>query len=81
MINIKAASARLLKEQYQITEDTTRILFDKGILTEPAMKKVLIREEYRQKVNGKGKQLLRGVLSERYCVSISSIEKVVLNNT
>ena len=81
MINIKVATAKLLKDQFKIPESTTAILFDKGILNEPSMKKVLIREEYMQKVKEKGKQRLRGALSEKYCVSVSLVEKSVHKNT
>jgi len=81
MINIKTATAKLLKDQFQISEITTSVLFEKGILNEPSMKKVLIREEYMQKVREKGKQRLRGVLSEKYCVSVSLVEKSVHKTT
>jgi hypothetical protein len=75
MIDIKKGSARVLKKYYQIDEQTVISLFDFGVLTEHNMKRILIREEFAERTDVAQKQLLKGLLADRYCVSISTIEK------
>jgi len=77
MINIKDQTARMLKEKYQIDEEITTILFGKGILREDILKKILLKEEYRQKVEPKGRQILKHKLAKKYCVSVKLIEKII----
>jgi len=77
MINIKDQTARMLKEKYQIDEEITTILFEKGILREDILKKILLKEEYRQKVEPKGRQILKHKLAKKYCVSVKLIEKII----
>jgi len=77
MINIKDQTARMLKEKYQINEEITTILFEKGILREDILKKILLKEEYRQKVEPKGRQILKHKLAKKYCVSVKLIEKII----
>jgi len=78
MIDIRSRTAKLLKEDYRIDERITEMLFEKGILREDIMRKVLIKEEYKQRVQQNGKQRLRNELSQNYCVSVKLIEKIVL---
>jgi len=77
MINIKDQTAKMLKEKYQIDEEITTILFEKGILREDILKKILLKEEYRQKVEPKGRQILKHKLAKKYCVSVKLIEKII----
>jgi len=78
MIDIRSRTAKMLKENYRIDEKVTEMLFEKGILREDIMKKVLIREDYKQKVQHNGKQRLRNELAQSYCVSVKLVEKIVL---
>jgi len=78
MINIRADAAKMLKAEFGIPPETTAMLFEKGIIREPEMKKVLLREEYLRSVGRNGKQVLRNKLASKYCVSVSLVEKTVL---
>lgn len=78
MIDIRTSAARMLKNDFQIDEKVTYLLFEKGIIKEHDIKKVLIKNEYRTKVQPKEKQLLRNKIAQKYCVSVSLVEKVVL---
>jgi len=78
MINVKEDTANMLQEHFCISPEITARLFEKGIIREDIMKKVLIREEYQQKVKRNGKQVLRHELASKYCVSVSLVEKTVL---
>jgi len=78
MINVKEEAAKMLKEHFDIAPETTAMLFEKGIIREPEMKKVLLKQEYQTKVKRNGKQVLRYELASKYCVSVSLVEKTVL---
>lgn len=78
MTNIRQETAKLLKNEFQIAESVTALLFEKGVIRESEVKKVLIREEYYKKMQPKERQRLRSKLAEKYCVSVSLIEKTVL---
>lgn len=77
MTNIRQATARLLRDDFQINESVTAMLFERGILQEPSAKKVLIRDEYIKLARPKEKQRLRSKLADKYCVSVSLVEKIV----
>ncbi len=77
MKDIRIKSAKMLKENFGIEETITGFLFEKGIIREDIMRKVLLREEYRQKVGPNGKQLLKNQLAQKYCVSIRVVERSV----
>ena len=81
MINIQEATIKLFKEDYHIDEPVTAFLFEQGILQEHLAKKMLIRSEYEKKSSSKEKQRLRCKLAVKYCVSVSLVEKIVLQNT
>ena len=68
----------MLKEHFDIAPEITAMLFEKGIIREPEMKKVLLKQEYQTKVKRNGKQVLRYELASKYCVSVSLVEKTVL---
>lgn len=77
MINIKAETARHLRDEFNIDPNVTALLFDKEVLSFAACRDMLIREEYRKKAQPKEKQRLRSKLSDKYCVSVSLVEKIV----
>jgi hypothetical protein len=81
MILVKNGIAKFLMDEFHISPQTTGILFDKGILTDKACRDVLIKMEYVEKTRPKEKLRLRNKLAEKYCVSVSLIEKTVLENT
>ena len=75
MIDIKKGTARILKKYYQMDEPTVLSLFEFGVLTEHNCKRILIREEFAERTEVAQKQLLKCQIAERYCVSISTVEK------
>ena len=78
MINIRQKSAQLLQDRYGIPEMITELLFENNITDDNKMIKILIMHEYQTKVKPGQKQLLRRQLAEKYCLSVSLIEKIVL---
>jgi hypothetical protein len=78
MIDIKIATAKLLYDEFQISESVTEKLFEKGFIQENDAKKVLIRNEYNKNKCSKEKQRLRNKLAAKYFVSVSLVEKTVL---
>ena len=77
--DIRKEIAKLLRDEYQISEDITAALFERRILFAPAIRNALIREEYMRKIRPKEKNLLKAKLADRYCVSFASIEKILAN--
>ena len=77
MINVKEDTARMLQEHFGISPEITARLFEKGIIREVEMRKVLLREEYKSKVKRNGKQVLRHDLASKYCISVSLVEKII----
>ncbi len=80
MIRIREGIAKLLKEEFQIEPNVTQLLFERGILNEKDCKKVLIRKDYETNVGPKEKQKTRNKIAEKYCVSVSLVEKIVQND-
>jgi len=78
MTNIKLEISKLLKESYGIDPTVSDRMFDDGILTYKACRDLLIKNEYQNKSEQKEKIRLRNKLADRYCVSVSLIEKIVL---
>lgn len=77
MINIRVCTAKLLKEHYQIEEDVTETLFDDGILHEHEMQKVLIKNEYNNKVQPTGKIDLQYKIADKFCVSVRLVREII----
>ena len=77
MINVRQESAKMLKSQYNIEEEITILLFEKGIIREDIIRKILLKDEYKQRVEPNGKQILKGKLADKYCVSVELVEKVI----
>lgn len=77
MINIKSGTAKLMKEEFQIEEKVTQLLFEKGLIQEHDARKVLIKTEYERKVEPCGRQLLKEHIADRYCVSVATVEKII----
>jgi hypothetical protein len=80
MTDIRKETARLLKVEYGISEETTAELFERRILFEPAIRNALIRGEYLRKAKPKEKNILKSKLADKYCVSFASIEKIISAN-
>lgn len=80
MINIRVCTARILKDRFQIEEEVTEVLFTEGILQDHVCRNFLIKEEYFNKVDISGRQVLKNHLADRFCVSTSTIEKVISNH-
>ena len=76
-MDIKTKTAHLIQRNYQLPKQVTMAMFDDKLLTEHQCKKVLIRDEY---VNSSTKlriTQLKLSLAERYCVSLSTVEKYI----
>ena len=80
MINIRANTAKMLKDDFDIDSEVTSLLFEKGIVRESEVMKVLIKDDYIKNVKPKQKRILRNKLALKYCISISLVEKIVLQN-
>jgi hypothetical protein len=80
-MKIEDATAKLLKDTFNIDEMTTALLFEEGILSVTGCRNVLIKIEYKQKAQSKERIRLRTKLAEKYCISTVLVEKIVLNNT
>ena len=77
MIEIRSCTAKLLKDEFQIDPQVTELLFEKGILANHICRNVLIKQEYSERVEAKGKQRLKGDIAEKFCVSVKLVEKIV----
>jgi hypothetical protein len=81
MIHIRTDTAKLLKNEFQIEPEVTKSLFDSGFLQDQHCRDRLIRDEYNRKSEPREKQRLRNKLAEKYCISVSLVEKITLKNT
>jgi hypothetical protein len=77
MTDVKAETAKLLRDEFNIDPNVTNLLFDKGMLNFKICRDILIKEEYRRKAQSKERQRLKGRLAERYCVSLELVRKIV----
>jgi hypothetical protein len=75
MIDIRQKTAQLVRENVNLPEDATQVLFDLGLLEMHTCRKVLIRNEYYRKCATRRKTDLKIYLAEKYCVSLSTINK------
>ena len=77
MIDIRIKTAELIQRDFDIPTPVTLAMFDRGLLDERAAVRVLIQDEYMQKIYYRRKTDIKIHLSERYCVSYSTVEKIV----
>ena len=75
MINIRHKTIELATTKADIPADAVQALFDIGLLEEHVCRKVLIREEYAERCAVRNKTNLKITLAEKYCVSLSTVEK------
>ena len=78
MTDIRSGISKLLNDEFQIAESITAELFERGILNEYSCRNVLIKDEYKKKAQSKERIRVRSKIAERYCISISLVEKIVL---
>lgn len=76
MISIKTETARVLLRDYRIEPDTTYELFRIGALSEQGCRDMLIKEEYKRKVQPKQKRIIKHKLADQFCISIDLVEKI-----
>jgi hypothetical protein len=79
MIDIQKKTEILIKEKIGVSEDAVKALFDIGLFTEHNCKRVLIREEYFDKMATRKKTDLKIHLAEKYCVSFAAVESYIYN--
>jgi hypothetical protein len=77
MINVKAETAKHLRDQFNIDPNVTALLFDKGILSFGQCRDMLIREEYRKKMQPKEKCRIKAEIAEMFCISADMVRKIV----
>jgi len=77
MIDIKKNTAVFMMECFDIPEEETSLMFSIGVLDEQICKRILIRNEYFGSVKNIGKTDLKIELSEKYCISLSTVEKII----
>jgi hypothetical protein len=80
MTDIKYNTAMLLSEEFNIPRDITEELFDIGILNVQNCRNVLIQREYKRKACSKERNRIKTMLSDKYCVSFPTVEKILHNN-
>lgn len=77
MIDIRNRTATYIKQNFNITEDTTEAMFDMGLMREDLAKRVLIRDEFSRRARTHKKTELKVHLSEKWAVSLSTVEKIL----
>ncbi len=78
MINIREKTAELLLKKQGIPKKKTMEMFDAQILNENYCRRVLVALEYKERSKGPlSKTDIKVLLSERYCVSYSTVEKYI----
>jgi len=76
-VKIRSETASLVKDKFGLSEATTGVLFDSGLFREDIARRMLIRLEYKRLCDQgrQSKTSLKIALSEKYCVSVSTVEK------
>ena len=74
---IREGTAKFMSENLNIEKAATETLFDMGLFREDIARRVLIRDEYNQEARPGKKTDLKWELAERYCVSPSTVEKIL----
>ncbi len=77
MINIRCKTVEIVSE-FGPSKEAIELLFDMGLISDKSAIKWLIRHEYETRLKRMMKTDLKILLSEKYCVSYSTIEKYVL---
>ena len=77
MIDIRGMTANYLSQNFDITPEVTETMFDTGLIREHIAKRVIIRNEYNHRAITHKKTELKIHLSEKFAVSLSTIEKII----
>jgi hypothetical protein len=77
MINVKEATAKILKDEFGIDELTTALLFERDLLSYQGCRNLLIKEEYLKKAQPKERERLKNKLADRFCISVDMVKKIV----
>lgn len=78
MIIIEEKTADLFREKYGIAPEATKRLFRDNVLSETYCKRVLIADEFvKRQREGITKTEIKILLSERYAISYSMVEKYI----
>jgi len=77
MIDIRERTKNYVKDNFNITPETTETMFDMGLIREDIARRVLIRDEYQRKSPLKKKTELKIYLGEKWSVSLSTVEKII----
>ena len=76
-MNIKKDTVLFMMKKFGCPEEETITMFSIGILDERVCRDVLIRDEYYSSVKRIRKTDLKIQLSEKFCTSLSTIEKII----
>ena len=74
-MDLRTKTASMIKRRYGIPKEITMALFDDELLTEHQCKKILIRDEFLNASTKLKLTELKLSMADRYCVSISTVEK------
>lgn len=78
MMNIREKTADLLEKMQGIPKEKTMAMFDAQVLSENHCRRVLVAHEYRDRCKGgMSRTDIKVLLSERYCISYSTVEKYI----
>ena len=76
-MNIKKDTVIFMMKRFDIPEAETITMFAVGLLDERVCRDVLIRDEYFSNISRVRKTDLKIQLSEKYCTSFSTVEKII----
>ena len=76
-MDIKTRAANMIVRRYGIPKEVTMAMFDDEVLTEHQAKKILIRDEFLNSSTKLRVTELKISLAERFCVSLSTVEKYI----
>lgn len=77
MIDVREKTVAYMRRNFDIQPAVTEAMFDTGILREDLVRRVIIRDEYNRQSPTFKKTELKIHLAERWCLSLSTIEKII----
>jgi len=77
MIDVRVKAVVYMERNFDIQPSVTEAMFDTGILREDLMRRVIIRYEYNRRCTTRKKTELKLHLAEWWCLSLSTIEKII----
>ena len=77
MIDIRICTADLIERDFNLPAPITEAMFDLSLIEERNAIHVLIQDEYLHLIHRHRKTDIKIILADKYCLSYSTIEKIV----